>query len=129
MRPHMRSPSAALILVISLLIGVPAIAGTYEDATKAYERGDYKTAFRLIKPLAEQGSPKSQYNLGLMYALGHGVRQDYAEAVKWYRKAADQGDASARFNLGLMYSSGQGVPQDYAEAVKWYRKGADQGGA
>src|SRR3972149_3978176 len=119
MRPHMRSPSAALILVISLLIGVPAIAGPYEDATKAYERGDYKTTFRLIKPLAEQGMPKSQYNLGLMYALGQGVRQDYVEAVKWYRKAADLGHVPAQFNLGLMYGMGQGVPQDFVQSHMW----------
>ena len=51
----MRSPSIALILLIASLIAVPAVAGPYEDATKAYERGDYKTAFRLIKPLAEAG--------------------------------------------------------------------------
>ena len=125
----MRKPSAALILVTSLLIAVPAIAGQFEDASKAYQRGDYKTANRLLKPLAEQGSPKSQYNLGLMYALGQGVRQDYVEAVKWYRKAADQGDAAARYNLGLMYALGQGVAQDHAIAAMWYRKAADQGDA
>jgi len=114
----MRRPAAVLILVVSSLIAVPAIAGPYEDATKAYGRGDYKTAIRLIKPLAEQGNAKSQYNLGRMYASGQGVPQDHAKAVKWYRKAADQGDASARFNLGLMYALGQGVPQDHAEARK-----------
>ena len=78
----MRRPAAVLILVVSSLIAVPAIAGPYEDATKAYGRGDYKTAIRLIKPLAEQGNAKSQYNLGLMYALGQGVPQDHAEARK-----------------------------------------------
>ena len=42
----MRRPWAVLILVVSSLIAVPAIAGPYEDATKAYGRGDYKTATR-----------------------------------------------------------------------------------
>jgi TPR repeat protein len=120
----------------------PAIAESFEDATKAYYRGDYETAYRLIKPLAEQGLPEAQVNLGLMYDKGQGVPQDYAEAMKWYRKAAEQGNAKAvkwyrkaaeqglpeaQFNLGLMYDKGQGVPQDYAEAVKWYRKAAEQG--
>jgi len=115
----MRRPSAVALLAASLLIAVPAIAGPREDATKAYERGDYKTAFRLIRPLAEQGSPISQYNLGLMYALGRGVRQDYAEAVKWYRKAAEQGDGDAQFILGLAYFIGAGIPRDNSSAYYW----------
>jgi len=138
----MQRSSAALILIISLLVAGPAIAEPFEDATKAYYRGDYETAHRLIKPLAEQGLPEAQFNLGLMYDKGQGVPQDYAEAVKWYhkaaeqgnakavkwyRKAAEQGNAEAQFNLGLMYDKRQGVPQDYAEAVKWYRKAAEQG--
>src|SRR4030043_216659 len=127
MRWQVQRPSAALILIISLLMAGPAIGEPFEDATKAYYRGDYETAYRLIKPLAEQGLPEAQFNLGLMYDKGQGVPQDYAEAVKWYRKAAEQGNTSAQFNLGLMYDKGQGVPQDYAEAVRWYRKAADQG--
>ena len=107
----------------------PAAAGPFEDAGIAYQRGDYATALRLLRPLAEQGVAGAQYNLGAMYDKGQGVRQDHTEAVKWYRRAAEQGDAEAQSNLGLMYSNGQGVPQDYAEAVKWYRKAAEQGDA
>ena len=104
-----------------------ALAGPFEDGFTAYERGDYAAAFKLWKPLADQGNALAQFNLGVMYDEGQGVPQDDAEAVKWYRKAADQGNALAQFNLGVMYGTGQGVPQDYAEAVKWYRKAADQG--
>ena len=125
----MRRTAAAVILIISLLMAGPAIAEPFEDATKAYFCGDYETAYRLIKPLAEKGLPEAQFNLGLMYDNGQGVSQDYAEAVKWYRKAAEQGNAKAQYNLGAMYNNGQGVPQDYAEAVTWYRKAAEQGNA
>ena len=76
---------------------------------------------------AEQGVAEAQFNLGLMYYNGQGVRQDYAEAVRWYRQAAEQGNAEAQNNLGTMYAIGQGVRQDYAEAVRWYRKAAEQG--
>ena len=95
----------------------------------AYQRGDYATAIRELRPLAEQGDAEAQYNLGVIYDRGQGVTQDYAEAVKWYRKAAEQGDARAQGNLGVMYSTGRGVPQDYAEAAKWFRKAAEQGWA
>jgi TPR repeat protein len=125
----MRRSPAALILIISLLTAVPTIAGQYEDAEKAYLRGDYKAAYGLFKPMAEQGLPKAQYNLGDMYDNGRGVPQNFAEAMKWYRKAADQGDAPAQYSLGALYYNSRGVPQDYAEAMKWYRKAADQGHA
>jgi TPR repeat protein len=116
----------ALALALS---AAPASAGTVDDAVAAYNRGDYADAMRLIRPLAEQGDAKAQYNLGLMYDIGKGVPQDDAEAVKWYSKAAEQGNAWAQDNLGVMYAKGNGVPQDDVEAVKWYRKAAEQGHA
>ena len=76
---------------------------------------------------ADQGDASAQYNLGVMYAEGQGVRKDDVEAAKWFRKAADQGLARAQYNLGVMYAEGQGVPKDYVEAEKWVREAADQG--
>ena len=116
---------AAIILVLNF--ASPVAAGPVEDAIAAQGRGDYATALRLFRPLADQGDALAQYNLGVMYSNGQGVPQNYAEAMKWYRLAANQGDADAQYNLGVMYDNGQGVPQDYAEAVKWYRLAADQG--
>ncbi|HHF3737183.1 TPA: tetratricopeptide repeat protein, partial [Haemophilus influenzae] len=77
-----------------------------QQGFEATTRGDYKTAFKLWLPLAEQGDVKAQYNLGNMYVNGRGVKQDGFEAVKWYRKAAEQGLANAQFNLGVMYYEG-----------------------
>ncbi len=119
---------AALFAGFTLGLTAPAWAG-WDEATAAYQRGDYATALREWRPLAKQGDADAQYNLGIMYERGQGVPQDDAEAVKWYCKAAEQGYASAQFNLGNMYGEGQGVPQDYAEAVKWYRRAAEQGNA
>ena len=116
-------------LAAALLLAPPAFAGFDEGMVAAYVRGDYATAFKEWRPLAEQGHAGAQYNLGVMYVNGRGVPQDDKEAVNWYRKAAEQGDAYAQHNLGMMYASGQGVPQDYREAVNWYRKAAEQGDA
>jgi hypothetical protein len=102
-------------------------AGPLAEAEAARKRGDYSTAFRLVRPLAELGDAAAQFSLGQMQANGQGVEKDYAEAIKWYRKAADQGHAEAQFYHGVMYLYGRGVPQDYFEAVKWYRKAAEQG--
>ncbi|MGZ8447263.1 MAG: tetratricopeptide repeat protein [Candidatus Deferrimicrobiaceae bacterium] len=116
-----------LTLLFSISMAVPAFGGQFEDATAAYERGDFATAFRLMKPLAEKGDAKAQHNLGVMYDYGRGVPQDSTKALKWYRMAAEHGIPEAQHNLGLMYQKAQGVPQNYAEAAKWYRRAAEQG--
>jgi len=119
--------SGILTLLVIVTMAVTAYSGQFEDAVAAYNRKDYATAFRLMKPLAENGNGNAQTNLGFMYFSGQGVRKNYAEAVKWYRRAAEQGHPTAQFNLGLMYANGQGVPQDYLESLNWYRRAADQG--
>ena len=93
----------------------------FDDASAAYERGDYVQGMELSRKLAEQGHQWAQRRLGLIYAEGKGVPQDFEEAVKWYRLAAAQGNVPAQYSLGLAYEKGQGVRQDYQEGMKWYR--------
>ena len=100
----------------------------FQQGLEATTRGDYQTAFKLWLPFAEQGSASAQFNLGVMYANGLGVKQNDFEAVKWYRQAAEQGYVNAQSNLGSAYSAGRGVRQDDVEAVKWFRKAAENGG-
>ncbi len=122
----MRNAVLALVFSAGLMASSSCQAGL-QEGTVAYLRGNYKTALKEFRILAEQGNAEAQFNLGIMYVEGKGVSKDNTEAVKWYRKAAEQGDAQAQNNLGLMYSEGEGVPEDYMEAVKWYRKAAEQG--
>ena len=77
--------------------------------------------------MAEQGYVAAQYNLGVMYSSGKGVKQNYAEAVKWYRKAAEQSDADAQAYLGVMYSNGEGVKRNPSKAKEWFRKACENG--
>jgi TPR repeat protein len=106
---------------------VRVAAGTFEDAIAAFGRGDYPTAVRLFRPLADRGNVHAQYNLGNMYRNSQGVPQNDAEAVRWFRLAADQGNAGAQFGLGGMYYFGFGVPRDYVTAHMWYDLAAAQG--
>ena len=103
----------------------PAWTGFYKGVA-AYHRGDYATAIRELRPLAERGLAEAQLKLGIMYNKGQGVPQDYAEAVGWWRKAAEQENAKAQYNLGLTYDNGQGVPQDYVQAHMWYNLAASK---
>ena len=117
-----------LILAMYLLV-TPWLYANFEEGEAAYEREDYATALRVLRPLAEQGDARAQNRLGYMYKYGRGVTKSPAEAVKWFRKAAEQGDADAQYALGSMYHRGEGVGKDYAEAMKWFRKVAEQGDA
>jgi len=116
------------LVVVALFVGVvTAHAADFDAGFKAYQRGDFATALRIFRQLAEQGDASAQYNLGFMYDNGQGVSQDYAESMRWYSKAAYQGEATALYNLGVMFFKGQGVTQNYGEAMKRFRIAADQG--
>jgi TPR repeat protein len=99
-----------------------------EAAYSAYQKADYETALRLLRPLAEQRDPRAETTLGVMYDEGHGVPQDDAQALKWYRLAAEQGYAQAQFNLGVMYARGEADNghQDNVSAHMWFNLAASR---
>ena len=106
----MRRLTTTLCLTLAVLLGSAGVSWSadFQKGLDAYDRGDYATALREWKTLAEQGNADAQYNLGWMYTNGKGVPKNYKTAVKWYKLAAEQGNASAQYNLGGMYSKGQG---------------------
>ena len=97
-----------------------------EKAKSAFIAEDYKTAFEIWKPLAEQGNAKAQNNFGIMYKEGKGVPQDYKEAIKWYRLSAEKNNPTGQYYLGKMYAMGQGIEKDYQTAIKLYNFSAEQ---
>lgn len=113
------------ILALTALLFAPAWADDYYDGVFAYGAGDYETAFRVFKPLADAGDARAQYELGNMYRHGHGVPYDHDAAMKWYRRAAERGHADAQYALAVMHSSGWRKVE--AEAEHWYRRAAIQG--
>lgn len=115
-----------LAFATMLLLALPAYGQDLEKGLDAYDSGDYETALRELRPLAEAGDAEAQYNLGAMYARGWGVAQDYAEGVRWWRLAAEQGHAVSQYFLGLQYATGTGVAQNDVEAVRWWRLAAEQ---
>ena len=108
--------SALLCAVLAL-----SASGQREEprARDAYNSGDYATALKEWRKMAERGYPAAQCNIGVMYARGEGVAQDASEAARWYQKAAERGHARAQYNLGCMYYDGHGVAQDYVQAHMW----------
>ena len=74
-----------------MLVVTTAVYGNdyeqYQQAVKAYADGQYKKAYALFLPLAEQGDEDAQFHLGLMYDNGLGVKQDHEIAEQWYNRA------------------------------------------
>ena len=120
----LRFPIALVLSIVCLT--VPAW-GDFKAGMDAYNRGDYATALREWRPLAEQGDASAQFSLGLSYENGDGVPRDYAKARQWYEKAASQGDAKAQLYLGMQSSFGQGGPVDLVQAYMWYSLAAGNG--
>jgi hypothetical protein len=117
----MKNLVGTLCLTAAVLLGCAEESpDPFQTGLDAGRTGDFATALREFRPLAEQGNARVQTYLGFMYDRGEGVAQDYVEAGRWFRLAAEQGYAYAQNNLGRMYrnGNGRGVAQDYVEAVR-----------
>lgn len=108
-----------LVVLTLCLSAATAYAGDTAAADAAYKKGDYKTAARDLRALAEKGEAKAQYRLGVLYDKGQGVKQSRTKAAHWYALAAKQGYIPAQYNLAVLYYSGQGVKQDLVLAYAW----------
>jgi TPR repeat protein len=118
-----------IAFVLSFVCLVTPAWSDYKAGEDAYNRGDYATAVRAWRPLAEQGDPSAQFRLGLLYENGNGVPRDFTTARLWYEKAAVQGEAKAQFYLGIQSAFGEGGPLDLVQAHMWYSLAAGNGNA
>lgn len=96
----------------------------YDAGARAYQMKEYSQA---LKEFKADGGKNSNYNLGVMYYKGQGVKADHLQGLEYFRKAASQGHANAQFILGSLYDKGEDVMQDRPAAASWYRKAAEQG--
>lgn len=124
-----RLGKAACHVALAALLGVwPGSArADFDDALKAFERGDDATVLRELRPLLSSGSPPAAWLMGRMRETGRGGPADAADAARWYRKAADGGNMPAMLALGGLYLRGQGVPQSDTQAGDWFKKAAAKG--
>ncbi len=119
---------AALLAVFLIPVAWAAsekeIEAQFEEGVAANKAGDYEAAMAAWLPLAEDGDPFAQFNIGIMYRQGNGVEQNDREAVRWYRAAAEQGHGNAQFNLAYMYATGKGVTKDNLQSHMWFSMAA-----
>ena len=72
-----RNLTSTICLTLTLLLGSvgTGCGPDFNKGVAAYESGDFATALREWRPLAEQGVADAQYNLGVMYDKGEGVHR------------------------------------------------------
>ena len=74
----------ATLLVFALALAAPVTPALAEDAP------NYIEEMKRWQPKAEAGDAEAQFQLGQMYALGHGFKQNFNSDIEWYEKAASQ---------------------------------------
>ena len=114
----------AFVLSNAVMAGQPE-----ENFAAAYAKGDFSTAIKIVRPLAEQGDSFAQVQLGNLYAFGEGVTKDTAQAVKWWELGCEAtADGMAAFSVAEAYFAGKnGVSINYTKAIKFYGIAANQG--
>lgn len=115
-----------LILALAMTGSSPVLAD-FADGARAYDGGDYATAFAEWRSLAVEGHIESQVALANMHRFGEGRPVDAAAAVAWYRRAARQGNAIAQINLAEHLERGIGVARNLEAAYRWMAIAAKTG--
>mgnify|MGYP003340151896 CR=1 FL=1 len=92
---HAELVAAVSRVAAALLNAGAALAGDLEDGAAAIEKQDYKTARRLITPLAQKNNRDAQRIMGFMYMYELGLPQDYVKAYMWWSLAAAKGDGKS----------------------------------
>ena len=126
-----RAVAAGLLgLGLLLLGGAGPARADFDDALRAFERGDDARARQELRPLLATDNPAAFWLAGRMAEAGrNGGPPDAAEAAKWYRRAADGGNVPAMLSLAVLHLEGRGVPQSDTRAGEWLRKAAGRGSA
>jgi TPR repeat protein len=80
---------------------------------------DLQKAFRWYHKSAKQGFPPAQYELGLMFHYGIGVKQNFELARFWLGRASKKGHPKAQSIMYRFYAGT--LPQMGLEHVESYR--------
>lgn len=107
----------------------PSVAERLAAAAAAARAGDHAAALAIWGPLARDGVPRAQSNVGACFAEGLGVERDLPLAVRWLTLAAEAGDPVGQRNLATLHFRGEGVARDDGRAAALYRAAAEQGDA
>ncbi len=111
-----------LLLTVPFILAnlTPAFA-ELEKARDLMEANKFKLAMQELLPAARSGNAEAEELIGVMYALGLGVKRDDIRAFDWYLRASLKGHPGAQSGIGWYYEVGRGMLEpDLIRAYTWY---------
>jgi TPR repeat protein len=122
----------ALFFAIFASIAGVALAADKENpvikqAAAAAGKGDYNTAYKLVRGEAERGEPAAANIIGEMTMAGRGVAASPEEAARWFEKAVAAKFPAAQLNLARLLRQGIGKPKDEERAKFLVLQAAEAG--
>lgn len=90
--------------------------GNEQAASKLRRMEGQRKKFAAALKRAESGDSKAQYDVGMMYLKGRGVKLDAASSRKWLEKSAAQSHEKAITRLAILLIKGEGGARDYKRA-------------
>ena len=106
--------SALLTLLISC-ISLPAFAGLYDEqrlntlykkeinGIRAYDDGEYDTAFKYLSDTASKGLKESQYLVSIMFMQGQGTNKSVLFGLAWLGVATESGNEDWQSTFDTIY--------------------------
>lgn len=108
----------SLLLAVALLCGF-TVLNPVAQAQSVDERE--------LRNWADRGDVDAQFELGVRYITGEGLKKDPKAGATWIEKAAKQQHLRAQHVMGTLYEDGVGVEKNLAKAHEWFRSAAEQG--
>jgi TPR repeat protein len=85
-------------------------------ADQEEERGNLRSAFRLMLSAARLGDTGAQVNVGNYYDDAKGVQRNRSAALYWYKRAYRRGDSGAANNIGVLWRK----EKQFKRALGWF---------
>ena len=123
--PHV--VQAAPVQVLTHPTPLPPPSERFKEGVDAYDKGDFKKAFDIWLPLAQQSDLAAMRNVALLLRTGKGVKRDSARALWFYEEAGSKGFVLAQVNAAFMHLEGDGVPKNLEAAAFWFHTAARAG--
>lgn len=99
------------------------VKALFLEADRMRERGEFRSAFKLLLAAAKAGDRGSQLNVGYCYDAGSGTRRNRAAALYWYKRAYRKGEASAAHNIGMIWRD----EGKWRQALPWFHRAISLG--
>ena len=98
-------------------------------AVETIINNDFKLAFKILSPIAEDGNASAQFYMGFLYFNGLGVienkkkaEQLCSSAIKIFKEQAENGNKEAISKLGRILADGSQVDDtNFLEELKWLK--------